>query len=738
MLVYFFSFVSFLHTLLPDGWNSEELLTIVTYPVLIGFGELGLSVTGSRTSHNRLLSAVTMSAVMLFIYRYILKPRPLPVGQYGRLPKELWSRARSPQVEGEITPQGRFFRDSHGRAVLMRGVNLGGSSKLPASPPCARSTRDPKGLEVSTAEVSFVGRPFPLEEADEHLRRLSAWGLTLLRFVITWEALEHAGPGVYDDEYIAYVVAIARKAAEHGLVMIIDPHQDVWSRWSGGDGAPRWTLEVVGLRPDLLHTSGAAVVNQFYPHGSLPKMTWPTGYARLAAATMFTVFYAGDAYAPKLKVKGESAQNYLQRHFVAALCRLAEALREEPNVLGFGTGNEPSKGYVGFNDLRKPLFAAPLAWDMSAFQAMRIASGHSESVPFYSAMFVYGGSRVLNPDGVSAWECPERDVWRNEGVWGYDDKGQPALLKPHYFALNPRTGQPVDFLADFLGPLMQRVSEGIRSVSPRYTIFAEPHIDPLNPSHPLAPPMPEGQWAWAPHWYDAIVLMLKHFPPWLAIDEQTQGIALTPYGVQRTFNTNLGHVRDSAKTLTPQGAPVVVGETGIAFDLDGGRAYRTGDFTDQVRALDRTMRGIENALVNVTLWCYASDNANGKGDQWNGEDLSIWSDDQRRQQRATLEEDLHAGGRGLPSIVRPYPMRTAGDPGALSFDIDTRRMEYTFKVNGGCSAPTVFFVPEFQYPAGYKAVVLIGEGRLEKAPDQQALLYISQSTGIHTIEVKPA
>ena len=39
-----------------------------------------------------------------------------------------------------------------------------------------------------------MGRPFPLEEADEHFRRLKAWGLTFLRFLVTWEAVAHEGP----------------------------------------------------------------------------------------------------------------------------------------------------------------------------------------------------------------------------------------------------------------------------------------------------------------------------------------------------------------------------------------------------------------------------------------------------------------------------------------------------------------------------------------------------------------
>ncbi len=52
-----------------------------------------------------------------------------------------------------------------------------------------------------------------------------------LRLLITWEAIEHAGPGKYDTAYLDYLEAIVAKAGEHGLALFIDPHQDVWSRF---------------------------------------------------------------------------------------------------------------------------------------------------------------------------------------------------------------------------------------------------------------------------------------------------------------------------------------------------------------------------------------------------------------------------------------------------------------------------------------------------------------------------
>ena len=136
-----------------------------------------------------------------------------------------------------IRIDGSHFKDEHGRTLMLRGVNLSGGSKVPYKPDGATYIR--KGF-FDHRDVSFVGRPFPLHEADEHFTRLREWGFTFLRFLITWEAVEHAGPGIYDEAYLDYLCAVVEKANDYGIDLFIDPHQDVWSRFSGGDGAPGW------------------------------------------------------------------------------------------------------------------------------------------------------------------------------------------------------------------------------------------------------------------------------------------------------------------------------------------------------------------------------------------------------------------------------------------------------------------------------------------------------------------
>jgi hypothetical protein len=162
------------------------------------------------------------------------------------------------------------------------------------------------------------------------------------------------------------------------------------------------------------------------------------------------------------------------------------------------------------------------------------------------------------------------------------------------------------------------------------------------------------------------------------------------------------------------GIPALIGEFGIPFDLNGGRAYRSGDFTRQIQALDASFQAMDANLLSATLWNYTADNSNAHGDQWNGEDLSIFSRDQQ-----TDPGDVNSGARALAAFARPYARKTAGEPLSMRYDVYSGRFEFSFRHDPAVGAPSEICVPQAAYPRGCRVSVSDGEYQI----DSQTLLY---------------
>jgi len=616
------------------------------------------------------------------------------------------------------------FEDDLGRKVMLRGVNLGGSSKVPYSPNGATYIR--AGF-FDHRNVSFVGRPFPLDQADEHLARLREWGFNFLRLLVTWEAIEHAGPGIYDEEYLDYILEVVKLAGKFGFNLFIDPHQDVWSRFSGGDGAPGWTLEAVGF--DLAHfaETGAAIVHGM-SDDPLSTVIWSTNSRKLACASMFTLFFAGNDFAPLTKVDGEPVQEYLQRHYINAITQLALRLKDQPNVIGYDTMNEPSSGYIGLKHLDSLPWYENRGVSPTPYQSILLGAGLPQDVSFYKVGRVYirkTGTCRLNEARQKAWREGYDCIWRQHGIWDLDVSGIPHLLIPDYFF--QRDGLPVNFSRDYYRPFANHFAAAIRSAHPQALIFVETgpdtHISPWGKGDAI-------NIVYAPHWYDGYVIAQKSYSSFLAVNSQTIKPVITPLAIRHSFINQMAWLKHQAQEELG-GVPCLLGEFGIPYDLQGKKAYRTGNYRLQINALQRSFQAVEANLLDYTLWNYTPDNTNQHGDLWNDEDFSIYSPDQRSNPR-----DINSGGRALEAVVRPYPVATAGELLEASFNCHRRIFRMSFRSDPAVSAPTEVFVPNFQYPHGYS--VRVSDGRYEIKRSHQLLLYWpGEKNNLHKIIIRP-
>ncbi|HXC55872.1 MAG TPA: cellulase family glycosylhydrolase [Rhizomicrobium sp.] len=610
--------------------------------------------------------------------------------------------------------KGRWFVDAAGRRVILRGVNLGGDCKVPF--PDGGTDRPSDFSDHRT--VSFIGRPFALAEADEHLARLRHWGFNCLRLLTTWEAVAHAGPGQYDEAYLDYFAAVCAKAGEFGLYVFVDFHQDVWSRMSGGDGAPGWTFEAVGLDFTKFHAAGAAHVMQHkydYAKGgrqdAYPQMSWSSNYRLPANAIMWTLFFAGRDLTPSFKIDGENVQDYLQAHYVGAMQAVAGRVKDMPHVIGFDTLNEPGEGWIGealthsqhhdstgMADLRPGLAISPL-------DALLAARGVPRDVPFLALdretrQLKELRRETLNPNGVAIWrenaECP----FEMAGAYTMMQGGVP--LDEQFFT--HRGGRKLAIEADCMNPFFGRVARAIRAVRDDWMLFAE--VSPFRAfaGEGFAPGAPE-RTVNASHWYDIQTLGSKRFRPRELRDNPDDPAAQD--AVAGKYTAQLAHIAKLAETLAADGAPTLIGEFGIPYDLDEGEAYAawaSGDrsskpWRSHELALRLMYEAMDRLLISSTQWNYTAANRNdaATGDGWNQEDLSIYSHDQ-----ATGPNDPDSGGRAVKGFSRPYARCIQGEPKTVTFDAAAGSFTLVFDADPAIDAPTEIYVPPLHFPDGAK------------------------------------
>jgi len=203
---------------------------------------------------------------------------------------------------GPVAPlghAGRWITDARGHVVVLHGLNM--VSKLPPYAP------DATGF------------------GDDDARFLARNGFTTVRLGLVWKAVEPR-PGRYDDAYLARIAHTVRILARHGVVSLLDFHQDLYNERFQGEGAPDWAVQDDGLPAE-------------------PQAGFPDNYfANTALNRAFDHFWANDA--------GPGGVG-LQDRYAAAWAHVASYFSDTPRVLGLDVFNEPWAG-TGWQQCANP------------------------------------------------------------------------------------------------------------------------------------------------------------------------------------------------------------------------------------------------------------------------------------------------------------------------------------------------------------------------------------------------
>lgn len=269
-----------------------------------------------------------------------------------------------PAVEDEPgRVRGGFLRDEEGRALLLRGVNLAGAHK--------------------------VAPYFSFHTLADFERVRDEWGMSSVRFLMTWAAIEPER-GRFDEDYLDAVAERMEWARAAGLYVVLDMHQDVYGEGfaaGGGDGAPRWTCDEENYET-------------FVPNPS----QWFYNYVSAQVTACYDHFWNDEA---------------LQGEYIEAWRRVAERLSGYDDVI------------IGFDPINEPYWGSQLP---TAFEPDKLQSFYEALVPKV---------REVRPDWVAFLEpASSRNLGLPTGLQKMPFKD--VVYAPHSYDRDAESGEGFD------------------------------------------------------------------------------------------------------------------------------------------------------------------------------------------------------------------------------------------------------------------------------------------------------
>jgi endoglycosylceramidase len=199
-----------------------------------------------------------------------------------------------------VDSDGKVLRTPDGHQLVLRGVNA----------------RVDGVFDVNFTDGRAPREIIPTFDSDD-VDAMRASGFNLVRLPVNWSAIE-PDRGAFDSGYLDKVAAVIDTLRGSGIYVLVDFHEDGWSKEICEDGAPLWAIDP----PPAMLVGGPG-----------PLASGPDCHTASAAIKAFNNFFDGT--------------DGLQDDYVAMATFVAQRFAGDQQVLGYEIMNEP----IGDDDL---------------------------------------------------------------------------------------------------------------------------------------------------------------------------------------------------------------------------------------------------------------------------------------------------------------------------------------------------------------------------------------------------
>ena len=279
---------------------------------------------------------------------------------------------------------------------------------------------DSLGREVFFHGTNVVVKQFPWHPetegfsygsfSEQDMQLLKSLGLNVVRLGFMWPGMEPTR-GKYNETYMQVMQHIVSLSAKYGIYVLLDMHQDAFSRMLCVEGMPTWTVNTGNAKnfPEPLHE----------PFIVDPKTGMPTDED--CAKFFWSDYYFTEATSVAFQNLYNNTDGLLDS-WAAFWAKTASGFKNFSNVIGYELINEPWAGDIYADPL---LFVPGVADKVNLGPAYEVLSKAIREHDQEHCIFFEGVT--WDDFGVGFQGVPGGKLYRNRSVLSYHYYRPPSI-----------------------------------------------------------------------------------------------------------------------------------------------------------------------------------------------------------------------------------------------------------------------------------------------------------------------